>query len=78
MCQSCLCSRYCMSEVFYGSYACYYVFECRLFPFVAARHLTDFLCSKFDENGVPWWVGQIYRFVSLMCNLPIGVVAFLV
>ena len=35
-------------EVFYGSYAYKYIFDCRPFPFVAARQLMELPCSKFD------------------------------
>ena len=59
MCRSCQCSRVGMLEVFYGSCACYYIFECRLFPFVAARQLVELRCSTFNEGGIIWWVGQI-------------------
>ena len=52
-------SRGHMLEVFYGLYAYYYIFQCRPFPYVAARQLIGFRCSKFDESGIPWWVGQI-------------------
>ena len=59
MCRSCPCSRVRILQLSYGAYAYYYNFEFRPFAFVAARQLTDFLCSKFDESGIQWWVGQI-------------------
>ena len=52
MCRSCLCSRICKLGMFYGSCANYYIFECRPFPFVAARQLMEFLCSAFDESSI--------------------------
>ena len=59
MCRSCLCSRVLMLDLIHGSYAYYYNFKCRLFPFVAARQLMELLCSKFNESGILWWEGQI-------------------
>ena len=67
-----------MLDVFYGSCAYYYISEYRLFPFVAARQLMEFQFSESDESGILCGVGQIKHIVSLMQNLPIGVVVFLV
>ena len=58
-CHSCLCSRVSMLGKFYGLCAYCYIFECRLFPFAAARQLMEFPCLTFDESGILWWVGQI-------------------
>ena len=38
----------------------------------------EFLYLEFDESDILLEVGQIWHIVWLMCNLPIGVVAFLV
>ena len=59
MCRRCLCSGIRMLGVFYGSCAYYKIFEYRPFPFVAARKLMQFRCSKFDESAILLWVGQI-------------------
>ena len=65
-------------ERFYGSCAYYYIFDNRPFSFVAGKQLFEFQCLKFYASGTLLWVGQMEHFVPLMCDLPIGVLAFLV
>ena len=67
-----------MFQKIYGSCRNVYLIETNLFPFVAARKLIKFRCSNFYESGILWWVGQIKHIDSLMCNLLIKFVAFIV